>query len=330
MHKYNPDGSVGSSWHPWVNGQDEKQLPIQEDETALVVYSMWHHYRLSETLGQSLEDYQKFVIPAADFMLRYRDASGLPLPSYDLWEERYGVMAFTVAAVYAGLLAASNFSEYHRDTVRMIHYRDTAERLKKAVENQMVMEKDRRFIRGLFWNSEKKQYEPDLKLDASMYALFDFQMFPPDDPRVVSTMKAIRQRLWVQTQVGGIARYENDAYHQVSQDVDKVPGNPWFICTLWYAEWVIASAKQPEQLQEAEDCLKWAAGHALPSGVMAEQIHPYTGEPLSVSPLTWSHASYIKVIQEFAAKHKKLRGKAEQPKQEVSDEEILQTAQKAR
>jgi GH15 family glucan-1,4-alpha-glucosidase len=330
MHKYNPDGSVGSSWHPWVNGQDEKQLPIQEDETALVIYSLWHHYRLSETLGQSLEDYRQFVIPAADFMLRYRDASGLPLPSYDLWEERYGVMTFTVAAVYAGLLAASNFAEYHHDTVRMIHYRDTAERMKKAVEKQMIFEKDQRFIRGLFWNSEKKQYEPDLTLDASMYALFDFQMFPPDDPRIVNTMKALRQRLWVQTQVGGMARYENDMYHQVSQDIGKVPGNPWFICTLWYAEWVIAASGKSEELQEAEDCLQWAASHTLPSGVMAEQIHPYTGEPLSVAPLTWSHASFVKVIQEFAAKRKKLQGKLEKPKQEVSDERILQTAQKAR
>ena len=35
LHKYNPDGSLASSWLPWaVDG--EKHLPIQEDETALV------------------------------------------------------------------------------------------------------------------------------------------------------------------------------------------------------------------------------------------------------------------------------------------------------
>src|SRR5690606_32599661 len=38
MHKYLPDYSLGSSWHPWVqNGK--KQIPIQEDETALVIYA---------------------------------------------------------------------------------------------------------------------------------------------------------------------------------------------------------------------------------------------------------------------------------------------------
>jgi glucoamylase len=45
--------------------------------------------------------------------------------------------------------------------------------------------------------------------------------------------------------------------------------------------------------------LEWAARRALPSGTMAEQLHPYTGEPLSVSPLTWSHAEYVRTVQEY-------------------------------
>jgi GH15 family glucan-1,4-alpha-glucosidase len=44
-------------------------------------------------------------------MVKYRDAkTGLPLPSYDLWEERWGIHAFTVATVYGGLKAARNFA----------------------------------------------------------------------------------------------------------------------------------------------------------------------------------------------------------------------------
>jgi len=39
LHKYNPDGSVGSSWHPWIN-EGKPQLPIQEDETALVLFAL--------------------------------------------------------------------------------------------------------------------------------------------------------------------------------------------------------------------------------------------------------------------------------------------------
>ena len=127
-------------------------------------------------------------------------------------------------------------------------------------------------------------------------------MFAPDDPRIVATMEAVRERLWVKTDVGGVARYENDYYHQVSQDIENVPGNPWFICTLWLAQWHIATAQTEDDLKPALEILNWAADHALPSGVMAEQVHPYTNAPLSVSPLTWSHATLAMTVREYVAR----------------------------
>jgi hypothetical protein len=62
--------------------------------------------------------------------------------------------------------------------------------------------------------------------------------------------------------------------------------------------------------------------HALPSGVLAEQVHPYTGQPVSVSPLTWSHASFIKVVQEYLSKLKLLK-QAQGGKEDVSDVKLL-------
>ena len=51
--------------------------------------------------------YRRFIVRAADFLAAYRDpATGLPLPSWDLWEERRGVMTFTCATVWGGLDAA--------------------------------------------------------------------------------------------------------------------------------------------------------------------------------------------------------------------------------
>ena len=107
------------------------------------------------------------------------------------------------------------------------------------------------------------------------------------------TIAAVEEKLWVDTPIGGIARYENDYYHQVSLDVKRIPGNPWFVSTLWLAEWHARRAKTPEDLARAREYLAWAEVHARPSGVMAEQVHPETGEPLSVAPLTWSHAAYV-------------------------------------
>src|SRR5437016_12893372 len=114
LHKYNPDGSLGSSWHPWVH-DGRPQLPIQEDETALVVWALWEHQRAHQL--DSLESlYERMVRPAARFMLRYRDEqTGLPHESYDLWEERYGILTFTTAAVHAGLSASARFAALFGD-----------------------------------------------------------------------------------------------------------------------------------------------------------------------------------------------------------------------
>jgi oligosaccharide amylase len=337
-HKYNPDGSPASSWHPWVmNGQ--RAMPIQEDETALVVWALWRHYFRYRDIEFVRPLWVDLVMKAADFMCDYRDArTGLPLPSYDLWEERWGVHAFTVATVYAGLKAARNFAVCFGDRERAERYAKAAEQIKAGAEKYLYSEKLGRFVRRLVPRdiadcqmpiAECKDapsaspignrqsaigneptapiYEVDETLDASLYAIFRFNLFEADDPRVVSTMKQVEEKLWVKTRVGGIARYENDSYHRISHDTAAVPGNPWFICTLWLAEYFIARAKTLAELKLALPIFEWCAGHALESGVLAEQVNPYTNEPLSVSPLTWSHATVVSVAINYLEKLEQLQ-----------------------
>ena len=133
----------------------------------------------------------------------------------------------------------------------------------------------------------------DATVDASLFGLFYFGAFAAEDPLVVETMRAVEERLWVKTGIGGVARYEGDGYMRVVGDTGSVPGNAWFICTLWLADYYIYCARTPQDLQRARLILQWTADRALPSGVLAEQVHPLTGAPLSVSPLTWSHATYV-------------------------------------
>ncbi len=137
-------------------------------------------------------------------------------------------------------------------------------------------------------------------------ALFISGMFEPDDPQMAQTMTALLERLHVKTDVGGYARYENDYYHQVSHDIANVAGNPWFICSCWAAQYAIARAKNDAELHAALPQLQWVVDHALPSGVLAEQVDPYTGAPLSASPLTWSHAEFIMTVRWYAGKHQRL------------------------
>ncbi len=302
LHKYNPDGSMGSTWHPFVAPDGTPQLPIQEDETALVVTALWEHFRHYREVESISPLYRPLVRAAADFMARFREPhTGLPAPSYDLWEERHGIMAWTVAAVWSGLRAAANFAEAFGQEQLAADWRRAAQEIHDATSKHLFDPSLGRFVR-LVNVAKDGTVTPDATLDASMMGLVVFGMFSAHDPRIEATMEAVREALEVKTPVGGVARYQNDYYQQVSQDIAICPGNPWFICTLWIADYYIAAANTVNDLARATTYIKWVTDHTLESGILAEQVNPYTGAPLSVSPLTWSHAALVTTIQSYVAK----------------------------
>ncbi|MBI4499014.1 MAG: glycoside hydrolase family 15 protein [Chloroflexi bacterium] len=310
MHKYNPTGDVGSSWHPWLDSQGRPQLPIQEDETGLVLYSLWQHYTRWRDIEFIRPLYRRLVKNTAEFLCTYREpTTGLPAPSYDLWEERHGIHTFTVAAVWAGLQAAANFADLFHERADAAQYREAAQDLKTATSRFLFDRERNHFVRRVQVRSDGT-LEVDATLDASLTALVRLGMYRPDDPRVVSTMDAIEQRLWCRTAVGGLARYEGDPYFLAQHDAGHVPGNPWFICTLWLAQYYLARARTQEDLDRALALLRWVEGHALPSGVLAEQLNPQTGAPLSVSPLIWSHAEFVLTVQQLLARQRALTRRA--------------------
>ena len=308
LHKYNPDGSLGSSWHAWSTSEGRLELPIQEDETGLPIWALWQHYERDRDIEYVRPLYRKLVRAGADFMATFREPrTKLPAASFDLWEERRGIHAFTTAAVVAGLTAARNFAVAFGQHEFAKRYAVAAQEIRDAALTHLWDPDRNRFVRTVAVLPDGLIVK-DATVDISLAGIFLFGLLPADDPRVVSTMKAIEARLTVKTDIGGVARYENDYYFQVSQDVANVPGNPWFISTLWLAEWYIATARTLDDLERPRALLDWCRSKALPSGVLAEQVHPFTGEPLSVSPLTWSHAAFVSAIQHYARASAKIRG----------------------
>ena len=312
LHKYNPDRSWGSSWHPWVDADGRPQLPIQEDETALVVYSLWQHYLRFSDIEFVAPHFHSLVVPAADFMTTYRDEqTRLPAPSYDLWEERRGILSYTTSAVYAGLDAAAKFAQLFGEEVLALKYQQAAAEIKDAAMRYLWDEERGHFLRMITVDRDGAIHR-DATLDSSLCGLFQFGMFAPDDREIVQTMQKLEQTLWVKTSVGGMARYENDYYYQVTHDLGQVQGNPWFICTLWLAQYRIAHAHNMDELRQALPLLEWARTRVLPSGVMAEQVHPFTNEPLSVSPLTWSHAEFVLTTRWYIGKYRRFQQESQQ------------------
>src|SRR3989344_220960 len=293
MHKYRADKSLGSSWHPWVH-KGQLALPIQEDETAIVLIALRKHYQLSRDLEFVESIYNSLIRKAANFLIEFRDRdTGLPKPSYDLWEEKFGVHTYTAASVYGALIAASQFAGVlgKKNSERL--FAIAAREVKDGIVKNLYDEHAGYFYKMLN-RDEKGTIVYDKTVDASsVYGIYAFGVLPVDDERVERAVEMTRKRLLVSAQVPGVVRYEHDQYYTADK---SLPGNPWFITTFWLAEYECMRAKSEEELAGVKNWLSWAAKHALSSGVLSEQINPHTGEHVSATPLSWSHSGYVLLL----------------------------------
>lgn len=225
--------------------------------------------------------------------------------SWDLWEERRGCHVWTVASVIAALRSAGGYARAQGEPQHAARYDAAAQETLDAFQLHFWDEEAGRYARMVSVMGDGALVK-DMTVDSSASALFLFGVLPPDDARLAATMHAVGRALWVRAPVGGLARYERDPYFRVSDDFAQVPGNPWIICTLWLADWYCATAKIPADLRPTLDLLDWAAKYAMPTGVLAEQVHPFTGAPLSVAPLTWSHAQFMLSVSAYLDALKRL------------------------
>ena len=305
LHKYNPDGSYGSSWHPWFR-DGEPQLPIQEDETALVIYAMCNHFEQVKDFEFLQRMYEIFIKKAAQFLCDYREPeTGLPLQSYDPWEEHKGIFTYTTACTIAGLQAAARICHILGHHTHSERYQAAADEMQQALIFHMYDEDKGRFLKKIK-RKDGQTTEVDDTPDASISMVWKLNVLSVDDPRVISTMEQLEELLSVKTDVGGFARYTTDYYHSVTKPTKDIPGNPWIITTLWDAQWHIRRAKTIEDLEKAREQILWVVEYASPAGILAEQLNPLTGEPLSVAPLTWSHATFVETVLDFVEKERQI------------------------
>ena len=261
-----------------------QRLPIQEDETALVLLALWKDYTRHQVIELPQSLYNNLIRKGAAFLSQYMEHSlSLPKPSYDLWEERYGIWTYTVASVYGGLMAGAYFMELFGDYERSDHLRKTAAAIKEGMLTHLWDEESGRFARGLI--QKDNRWVKDMTLESSMFGIWEFGVLPVDDSRVIRTMNAIKEGLSIRTGVGGVARYTNDYYFQQSGDIENVPGNPWIICTLWIANFQWNPPPALRILQNRRQTLQWVEeACALERGI-AGAAQSDGRSPLSVAPL---------------------------------------------
>ncbi|MCI4317162.1 MAG: glycoside hydrolase family 15 protein [Thermoplasmata archaeon] len=268
VHRHFPDGEVGSTWHP--------PPFLQIDQTGTVVAAVWHHYKRFGDLDRLLE-FWPMVKSAANFLSSFRDGTtGLPAPSFDLWEETNGIHTYSTAVVAHALERAARIAlELGKDPVR---WRAASLDIHQAALQQLWDPTTNRFLRS---------FQPrDTRLDASLLLALKHGLLEWKDPRAKVVVDAVEKRLWSPT-IGGLARYEGDQYYG--------PENPWIICTLWLAEARLSLG----EVDRTRELIEWVAQRATPTLLLPEQVDAKTGEVRSATPLTWSHSTFVDVVNKY-------------------------------
>lgn len=277
-HKYEPSTAVASSWHPYVlNGKPI--LPIQTDESAIVIFlfvQFWQRHKKTVPLA---EFYDSLISPIANFLAGYTRSDGLPSASFDLWERLHRTSTYTTAVTYASLEAAALLADEMDQAEDALRWRTASENMKVA--GQKLFVENGVLIKGI---DADNNIDDTLDISSAYGALMFGYI---DDETVVeATFHAISDKL---ASGEGLARFADDEYNR--SDANSV-GNPWFISSLWMAQYLLEKGDTHAAVKHID----WVISKALPTGVLAEQIDPTTNTSLSVVPLTWSHAELVSTL----------------------------------
>lgn len=290
LHKYQADGAIGTSWHPYLV-QGRVIPPIQEDETAVVVWLFCQYMRINRDRKVFDEFYDTLLAPMCNFMASYIDPqTKLPHASYDLWEEKFLTNTFTVALVYGALSGAAALAAKHKKHADAVKWQTVADEIKMASQHLLYRQDLKYFCKG-FINKGNNQLQYDDTIDtSSLYGAHLFGLFDNNSSEITEAITTIQQLYSVQGDKPTLAgRYKNDQYAQAQ---GATVGNPWFIATLWLAQFDLHAGKH----DRARTTVEWVKDRMLGTGVLSEQFDPFNLKFLSVAPLTWSQAEFLTTV----------------------------------
>ncbi|MEV7318782.1 glycoside hydrolase family 15 protein [Streptomyces sp. NPDC093970] len=127
------------------------------------------------------------------------------------------------------------------------------------------------------------QYYGSRELDAALLLIPRFGFLPPDDPRVIGTVDAIRDGLG---RDGFVRRYDTDAI-----GVDGMPGGEgaFLACSFWLAD----ALHMTGRTDEARKLFERLVGLVNDVGLLSEEYEPELGRQLGNFPQAFSHIGLV-------------------------------------
>ncbi|GAA1962162.1 glycoside hydrolase family 15 protein [Catenulispora subtropica] len=130
------------------------------------------------------------------------------------------------------------------------------------------------------------QYYGGKTLDAATLFVVKTGFLPPDDPRVVSTVKAVRDGL---SHDGFVRRYSTGTANDSA--VDGLPGEEgaFLACSFWLADALVAIGHK----EEARALFEQVAAISNDLGLISEQWDPRAGRQLGNTPQAFTHVALV-------------------------------------
>jgi GH15 family glucan-1,4-alpha-glucosidase len=234
-------------------------------------------YRLSDYLGELDADTKRFLVACADAAsVRWMDKD------QGIWEVRGEPRHFLYSKVMCWVALDRAISLADK-----LDAHDRTEDWKRARDE--IFE----FVVREGWSDEAgafTQYVGGNELDASNLMLPIVGFLPPSDPRILSTIDAIADRLTDEN--GLVYRYRTEG------GVDGLAGEEgtFLLCTFWLAQALALSG----QVGRARDVFDRAAGYANDLGLLAEEIDGRSGELLGNFPQAFSHIGLVNAAYAIA------------------------------
>jgi GH15 family glucan-1,4-alpha-glucosidase len=152
------------------------------------------------------------------------------------------------------------------------------------------------------YNSERgafTQYYGAQTLDASVLLMAELGFLPPDDPRLISTVDAIRRDLVTD---GLVRRYQLDPGGRSA--VDGLPGTEgaFLACSFWLAN----ALHLTRRYDEAAELFERLLGLRNDLGLLSEEYDPRYGRLVGNTPQAFSHVPLIQTalnLEDHAGHH---------------------------
>ncbi|WP_309093597.1 glycoside hydrolase family 15 protein [Streptomyces sp.] len=265
---------------PWLSGFDES-TPVRIGNDAVNQLQLDVYGEVMDSLSLAREsglspqpDVWALQTALMDFL-----RTNWRQPDEGLWEVRGGRRQFVHSKVMVWVAAdravrtLESHPELHGDV-------DAWRALREEVHRE-VCEKGYDPERNTFTQSYGSR-----ELDAALLLIPRVGFLPPDDPRVIGTIDAVREEL---DHRGLLRRYSTTEAD--STDVDGLPGSEgtFLVCSFWLAD----ALHMTGRTKEARELFERLVGLANDVGLLSEEYDPVAGRQLGNFPQAFSHIGLV-------------------------------------